>query len=133
MSVLDQSLGEKEGGWLWEFTLEPPAGSPLLQLTFPEESGLLQVRVNGVLALDTSIETKRKRSDHTLRLVYPGATSLKIELLTETNTGFTADGLSWHKLPDVLVAPFTGYWPDDAQPFLYGPRAEKIQKFEFTP
>lgn len=133
MSVLDQSLGEGEGGWLWEFTLEPAAASPMLQLTFPEESGLLQARVNGVLALDTTIETKRKRSDHTLRLVYPGITPLKVELLTETNAGFIADGLSWHKLPDVLAAPFTGYWPDDAQPFLYGPRAEKVQKFEFTP
>lgn len=133
MSVLDQSLNETEGGWLRTFTLVPPAGSPLLQLTFPEESGLLEARVNGVLALDTSIKTKRKRSEHSLRLVYPGEAPLTVELLTRTNAGFTADGVSWHKLPDVLVAPFMGYWPDEAQPFLYGPRAEKIQKLEFKP
>ncbi len=39
--------------------------------------------------------------------------------------------VTWHELPGVLVAPFMGNWPDDARPFLYGPRAEKIQEFEF--
>ena len=37
---------------------------------------------------------------------------------------------TWHDLPPVLVAPFMGNWPDEARPYLFGPRAELIQPFE---
>jgi hypothetical protein len=88
--------------------------------------------VNGELALDTEIETKNTRNVDTLQLVYPGNGPLKLELLTGSAEGFTMAAVTWHDLPGVLVAPFVGNWPDNARPFLYGPRAEKIQEFEFS-
>ena len=51
-----------------------------------------------------------------------------MELLTEEPDAFEAALVSWHELPGVLVAPFMGNWPDDAQAKQYGQRAEKVQR-----
>jgi hypothetical protein len=82
------------------------------------------------LALDKSIQTKyRKRPADTLRLVYPGSDEVEIELLLADKEPVRFAAQSWHPLPDLLIAPFMGNWPDDAQPFIYGPRAVKVQAF----
>lgn len=120
----------ENGKWRRELTLELPSGTPYLSLTLPLESGLTKATVNGELALDTSLQSKRQRSQHLLRLVNPGEQSIRIELLTDRAAPFPMAAVTWHELPAVLVAPFMGNWPDDAQPYYYGPRAEKIQEFE---
>jgi hypothetical protein len=104
----------------------------LLRIAIPKELGLAKAWVNGELALDSSIETKHHRSADFLELVYPGDGPVKIELLTASAEAFTLAAVTWHDLPGDLVAPFMGNWPGDAQPFVYGPRAEKIQEFEFN-
>ena len=43
---------------------------------------------------------------------------------------FQLELVSWHELPGVLVAPFMGNWPDDAQPNQFGQRAEKVQRVD---
>jgi hypothetical protein len=124
---------QEDDGWHREFTINIPPGSRLLKLAFPKEAGLSKVWVNGELALDTEIETKQVRKVDTLQLIYPGDGPLKLELQTGSGDGFTMAAVTWHDLPAVLVAPFMGNWPDDARPFLYGPRAEKIQEFDLGP
>jgi len=131
IEVTDRSLRNEEDGWHREFTIHLPANSRILKLAFPEEAGLTRAWVNGDLALDSETEIKNKRNVNTLQLVYPGNGPLKLELLTGSAAGFTMAAVTWHDLPAVLVAPFMGTWPDNARPFLYGPRAEKIQEFEF--
>jgi hypothetical protein len=128
-----QSTRQEEDGWHREFTISLPPDSRILKLAFPKEAGLGKAWVNGELALDTGIETKQKREVDTLQLVYPGSGPLKLELLVGSGEGFTMAAVTWHELPAVLVAPFMGNWPDDARPFLYGPRAEKIQEFDLGP
>jgi hypothetical protein len=127
-----QEVSEEEGGWRRELEISLPQGSRLLRLAIPKELGLSRAWVNDELALDKSIETKHHRSADFLQLIYPGDGPVKIELLTESAGAFTLAAVTWHDLPGVLVAPFVGNWPGDAQPFLYGPRAEKIQEFEFN-
>jgi hypothetical protein len=119
----------EEDGWRRELLFDAVAGHRYLQLTVPPEIGLQRAWVNGVLALDTSIEIKQQRSSFTLRLISPGSGPLTVELLTQAADGFTASAVTWHDLPGVLSAPFMGNWPDDARPAFYGPRAEKIQEF----
>jgi hypothetical protein len=80
------------------------------------------------LALDTSLESKHQRQADSLRLVNPGKSSFEIRLLTRSPDAINLSVVTWHDLPDVLVAPFMGNWPEDAQPVRYGPRARKIQR-----
>lgn len=120
----------EDGKWRWELAMQLPQESPYLLLTFPLESGLSKVWVDGELALDTSLKTKRARSSYQVKLVNPSEQSIRIELLTDRAATFSLAAVTWHELPPLLVAPFMGNWPDDAQPYLYGPRAEKIQEFE---
>ncbi|MBT8047895.1 MAG: M28 family peptidase [Xanthomonadales bacterium] len=131
VSIENQDISQEDGGWRRTFTVVPPANSPLLRLSFPKSAGIVRAWVNGELALDNEIETKHQRKVDRLQLVYPGAEPLKVELFSEATADFSMSAVTWHKLPDVLVAPFMGNWPDEARPFLYGPRAEKIQAFEF--
>ena len=93
---------------------------------------LLATSVNGVLALDNSIGTKQKSSVDSLQLVYPGGGPVKFELHSTSAESFTLAAVTWHDLPSVLIAPFMGNWPDEAQPYMYGPRAEKIQEFKLS-
>jgi hypothetical protein len=131
IEITGQNSRKEADGWHREFTVNLPANSPILKLALPETAGLTKAWVNGELALDRAIETKNKRSIDTLQLVYPGDAPVKLELLTGSAEGFTMAAVTWHDLPGVLVAPFMGNWPDNAKPFLYGSRAEKIQEFEF--
>lgn len=130
ISLVQNEAVLEEGSWRRELTLNLPVGTPMLQLTLPLDSGLQQARVNGELALDTSLKTKGTRSNLRLRLINPKEQSIRIELLSTHSKPFRVGVVTWHELPPLLVAPFMGNWPDDAQPYLYGPRAEKIQEFE---
>ena len=125
---------EGEGGWRRSLRVQPPPGTPLLQLTFPSEIDLRQAWVDGVLAHDASAVHKPGRKQESkqpfLRLVHPGAGPIEIELLTATAGAFALSAVTWHALPGVLTAPFMGNWPDEARPAFKGPRAEKIQRFE---
>jgi hypothetical protein len=123
---------KEEGGWRREIEIKLPEGSRVLRLAIPKEIGLAKAWVNDELALDNSIDTKHKRAADFLQLVYPGNGPVRIRLLSASPEAFTLAAVTWHDLPGVLVAPFMGNWPGDAQPFLYGPRAEKIQEFEFN-
>jgi hypothetical protein len=131
IDISDLSLRREEDGWHREFSVALPPGSPILRLSLPKDAGLSKAWVRGELALDSSIESKHKRKVNSLQVVYPGEEPVKVELLLESAAAFTLAAVTWHKLPDVLVAPFMGNWPDEARPFLYGPRAEKIQEFDF--
>lgn len=118
----------ENGGWTRTLTFEVPAGTPVLFLSIPLKSGLVQADVNGEAALDASLEGERKR--HDLRVIHPGEGPVTVELITDRKDSFRMSVVTWQELPGVLVAPFMGNWPDEAQPYLYGPRAEKIQEFE---
>ena len=63
-------------------------------------------------------------------MLHPGTEPYRVELLTDAPDPFQIDVVSRHELPGVLVAPFMGNWPDDAQPKQYGKRAEKVQRVE---
>jgi hypothetical protein len=120
-------------GWHREFTIDLPPDSRLVKLAFPRHAGLSKAWVNGELALDTELESKRQPAVDTLQLVYPGSGPIELELLSASGESFTLAAVTWHDLPPVLAAPFMGNWPDDARPFLYGSRAEKIQEFTIGP
>jgi hypothetical protein len=117
-------------GRRYRLNLVLPFDTPLLQVTLPLDAGLREARVDGELALDTSLATKRPRKAHALRLVNARRGSVMLELETASNEPFTLSVLAWHDLPAVLTAPFLGNWPDEAKACQFGPRAEKVQTFE---
>ena len=118
-----------DDSYLREIRLDLPTGTPLLRLTIPLEAGVTKAWVNNELALDTSIESKHRRKDIRLQLINPGNDPVNIRLQSSSANSYRMAAVTWHDLPGILVSPFMGNWPDDAQPFLYGPRAEKIQEF----
>ncbi len=130
--LTEQPGQQEKSGWRREFEAHLPDGSRFLRLTIPKEIGLTKAWVNGELALDNSIETKHKSTVDTLQLIYPGGGPVKFEFLSDSPEAFTLAAVTWHDLPSVLIAPFMGNWPDEAQPFAYGPRAENIQEFELS-
>lgn len=107
-----------------------PPGARFLELSLPAGAGLQKALVNGVLALDTSIESKHRRDTPAVRVYHPEGRMLNIELVTESAAALEVSALTWYELPGLLTAPFMGNWPDDAQPNRFGPRAEKIQRLE---
>jgi hypothetical protein len=132
LSLTMQSMQREDMSWRRRFVVDVPEGIPLVQIIIDHEQRLEKAWVNGQLALDKSIQTKHRGSADRLRVVNPGAGSLEFELLVGSQESFEIAAVTWHPLPAVLTAPFMGNWPDDAQPFLYGPRAQKIQRFELA-
>jgi hypothetical protein len=130
VEMVEEGVRAEDKGWHRELRIDLPANSHMLRLTIPKSIGLEKAWVNGELALDLSIESKYERSVDSLELVYPGAGPVTVGLQTTGPEAFTIAAVSWYDLPDALVAPFMDDWPDDAQPFMYGPRAERIQEFE---
>ena len=121
--------GSQENGNRYPFQLDLPFDTPFLQLNLPD--GLLsKAWVNGVLAADAGLERKRKGNINSIRIVGPGAGQIDVVLETSSAGPFPVAAVTWHALPPVLVAPFMGNWPDEAQPYGFGPRAELIQQFE---
>jgi len=128
VSVSKQETRQEEGSWRRRFMLHVPGKTRYVQLVIPLESELEQAWVDGQLALDTRIDSKHKLQAHALRLVYPGDGPFEIEFQTASPDPFSMSATTWHALPGVLTAPFMGNWPDNARPFQYGPRAQRIQK-----
>jgi hypothetical protein len=129
VEISGQSAITGSDGTRRQLSLNLPEDSRYLRLSFPEELGLSKAWVNGALALDTGIESKHDRRFAGLRLIYPGEGPLNIELHTDSGAEHPMAAVTWHPLPGVLIAPFMGNWPDDAQPSQVGQRAEKIQEF----
>ena len=116
-------------GYRYELDFDVPFETPFLGLTLPDEL-LDKAWVNGVLAVDTDLERKRKGRINSIRLVNPGKGPINVTLETSNAGPFPVATVTWHELPALLVAPFMGNWPDEAQPYRFGPRAEKIQRFD---
>jgi hypothetical protein len=128
----DQGITRTGDGWLRRLQLELPPGTPLAQLTLPGAAGLQKVWVNGVLALDTSLETKHRGPRNAVRVIHPPSGPLDIEIATTAGDALAAAVLTWHELPGLLTTPFMGNWPDAAQPAQLGPRAEKVQRLQLV-
>ena len=126
----ERSAGPKGDGFSREFDISVPGDGQFLRLAIPKTAGLEKAWINGELALDNSLESKHKRSVELLQVMYPEDGKVKVELMSDSPGAFTMAAVTWHELPGILIAPFMGNWPDDARPYLYGPRAEKIQEFE---
>jgi hypothetical protein len=129
ITLEDQGVIEEGGVYVRTLAIGLPENIPLFRLTLPLEAEISRAWVNEELALDTSIETKHSRHNYRLQLVYPKSGAVTLRLESRSSEGFDVAAVTWHPLPSILVTPFMGNWPDDAQPFLYGPRAEKIQEF----
>jgi hypothetical protein len=131
VELAEQETRRQENAFQRKLTLRLPDNSPYIRLSLPIDLELQKAWVNGVLALDVSRkqESKRKWDVHFLSLVYPGSEPIEIELQTGSGQAATVSAVTWHDLPGVLTAPFLGNWPDEAKPFLFGPRAQKIQQF----
>ena len=99
-------------------------------MVIAKESGLVKAWVNGHLALDTSLESKHQRKEDSLRLVNPGKASFEVQLLTRSHQAINISVVTWHSLPDVLVAPFLRNWPENAQAGPLRSRARKVQRIE---
>lgn len=132
VTVVSQQIERTDDGWLRRLRLALPPASRFLRLTLPSAVGLQKAWVGGQPALDTSIDIKQTRPRNSLQLLSPGPGTVDIELLTAAGDPATLAAVTWHELPGLLTAPFMGNWPDDAQPALYGPRAEKIQPIELA-
>jgi hypothetical protein len=128
----DQRIARSEEGWRRHLRLRLPPGTPLVQLTLPTAAGLQKAWINGVLALDTSLETRHRGPRNALRVIHPPSDVLEIEISTTTGDDLTGAILTWHELPGLLTTPFMGNWPDTAQPAKLGPRAEKIQQLQLV-
>jgi len=132
VTLVGQEIQSVDEAYRRKLTLDLPENSRYLRLSFPLDIDLHMAWVNGVPALDPSIDSKRERKVYSLALVYPGTDLIEIELLTGSGQSETMAAVTWHELPGVLTAPFLGNWPDEAQPFLFGPRAEKIQQITLS-
>ena len=130
VKVNAHSVRREEAGWSHVFVLQTHEELELLTLVIGKESGLEKAWVDGQLALDTSIETKHQRQFDSLRLVNPAKTSFEIRLLTRSPDAISLAVVTWHELPNILVAPFMGNWPQNAQALGVGPRARKVQQIE---
>ncbi len=130
IQIEEQSAAPEGDGYSREFDIVVPGDGRFLRLAIPKTAGVEKAWVNGELALDNSVESKHKRPLDLLQVMYPENGRVKVELLSNSADAFTMAAVTWHELPGILIAPFMGNWPDDARPFLYGPRAEKIQEFE---
>jgi len=126
-----EALGEEVSpeGHRFRFNVLLPFDTPLLQFALPLDAGLRRAWVDGELALDTQLRTKRSRTVYLLRLVSRARGPIALELETAGGGPFTLAATSWHDLPSVLTAPFLGNWPDEARACQFGPRAEKVQTF----
>jgi hypothetical protein len=133
VNVTDIHTQPEGDAWRHRIELQLPDRTPFLQLVVSREIQLQKAWVDGQLALDTSLESKQDPPADFLRLVYPPATTVEIELLTAGPGAFTIPVITWHELPGVLTAPFMGNWPSEAQPLFYGPRAQKVQKITLGP
>jgi len=129
ISLEDLGSRQEEGGYTRDIKLDLPEKTPMLRLTIPLDVELSKAWVNGELALDTSIETKHRRGNYRLQLINAGSGPVNIRLQSGSADAYTIAAVTWHELPAILVSPFMGNWPQDAQPVGYGPRAEKIQEF----
>ncbi len=124
------SVRREEEGWSHSFVLRANERLEFLVLLIAKESGLEKAWVDGQLALDTSLESKHQRKADSLRLVNPDKDSFEIRLLTRSPDAIGLSVVNWHELPDVLVAPFKGNWPEDAQAAPFRSRARKVQRIE---
>jgi hypothetical protein len=125
-----QQIAQDGGaGNRYELVFDVPFDTPYMRLALPEDL-LNRAWVNGELAVDPELERKRDGRIDSIRLVHPGRGQIRVVLETTASAPFTVAAVTWHDLPSVLVAPFMGNWPDEAQPYHYGPRAELIQRFE---
>jgi hypothetical protein len=127
VEVNAHSVRQMEAGWSHTFVLHARERLEYLKLVFAKESGLEKAWVDGQLALDTSLESKHQRQADSLRLVNPGKASFEIQLLTRGQEALDMAVVTWHDLPDDLVAPFMGNWPENAQAAPLKPRARKVQ------
>ncbi|MEE8495060.1 MAG: M28 family peptidase [Xanthomonadales bacterium] len=127
VEVNAHSVRHEEAGWSHSFVLQVPERLEFLMLIVAKESGLEKAWVDGQLALDTSLEPKHARQADSLRLVNPDKSSFAIRLLTRSPDSIRLAVVTWHELPQALVAPFMGSWPEDAQAAGYGSRAQKVQ------
>jgi hypothetical protein len=132
VSISAAEVVVENDNWRHRLALSFPPGSHRIQLTVPEEVVVKTALVNGVLAFDASGATERKPRSQTLSLVYPPGGGAAIDIVTATPDAFRLAVTTWYDLPKELIAPFVGDWPDDARPFAYGPRAEKIQYFDLS-
>jgi hypothetical protein len=132
LTMTMQGFQTDDGKGRRRLNLDVPAGIPFVQLILPRESQLEQAWVNGVLALDTTIENKHQRTVDRLAVIYPDAGTLSVELLTGSLDPVRVAAVTWHELPELLTAPFMGNWPEDSQPLFVGPRAIKVQRFDLT-
>jgi hypothetical protein len=130
LNLMMQSVQREDMSWRRRFRVEVPENVPLVQINVGQEQLLEKAWVNGVLALDRNIRTRHTRSADRVQIVNPGPGPLEFDLLVGSDAPVEIAAVTWHPLPAVLTAPFMGNWPDDAQPFLLGPRAQKIQRFK---
>jgi hypothetical protein len=128
VEVTGQSKQREESGWRHSFVLHVPERLEFLRLVMADANELEKAWVDGQLALDTSIESKHQGRIDSLHLINPGNGPFEIQLLTRNRNPVRIYATTWHELPDMLVIPFMGNWPDDAQPVHYGPRARKVQQ-----
>lgn len=119
-------------GWRYRLELSHPPGLRQVRITVADGAAVQAAWVNGIVALDPAIQSGREDGSRTLRLVHPPEGRVLIDLLAAAPEALRLSAVSWHELPDALTEPFMGDWPDDAQPFDFGPRAEKIQYFDLA-
>ena len=84
--VLTESPGREDNGqWRHQIELQPPQGHFRLALLVPGDAGLLQVYLDGQLALDTSLGSKHKFPVHSIVLTNTGIRPLQLELVRDNN------------------------------------------------
>lgn len=119
--------------WRHRFTARPAPDCRRLVLAWPEDAELIEVRVNGVLALNPEAVRKTGEPPRTVRIAHPGVQELQFDLFTRDNRPLTIAATSRFDLPEDLAGPYLTDWPSDAQPIFRGSRAESVQEIEIAP
>ncbi len=120
----------ENGKWRRTLSLTVPANTPAVYLTLPLDARLVEAKIDGVLALDPSLPTRRARSAYRLRLIAPPPGPMTVELTLERPDPVRIEVMSWRELAPGLAAPYLADWPENAQPISIGHHARKIQLFE---
>jgi hypothetical protein len=105
VKVKAYSVRKEETSWSHHFVLYTPERLQLLFMRFEQGSGVEKAWVDGQLALDTSIKSKNQRRVESLRLINPDKNTFEIRLLARSPDAISLSLVTWHPLPDVLIAP----------------------------
>ena len=124
-SSREEQSGEGVVGADFRLDLEIPEGTRLVAVVFPAGAGLRLARVDGQLAFDSSMESKRLKRNPSLVINHPRPGKLRLDLQFTSSGPVEALLTARFDFPPELQTDYMQDWPSNAMPAFLGPRSLK--------